>query len=592
MGSEGINKISNNDLNTAVDHHRAGRLREAEEIYRRILQADPGHAEALGLLGAIAFAAGHNEQALELISQAIAAKPDYGDAHANLGTVLLAMERSEEALESLDKAIALNPGHAEAFNNKGAALKALGRFDEASVCYRKAIDLRPDSAEVHYNLGNVFNKLERLDEALASFQKAIDLRPEYAEAHNNLGNLYRDMNRMDEAVTTYQTCIATNPDYAEAYSNLGLAEQAFGRLDEAVASYHKALALNPNFAEAYGNLGLAHQVMGRLEEAVGSYQLALAIEPDLSEAHHNLGFALLGMGRQEEGLNEFEWRWRVSSCTSPGRDFPQPQWDKGDTLDGKSILVWPEQGPQDVTIWASAIAELAARAEGCIVETYPKLVPLFARSFPEAEIRLDSAGADDFDVHLPMGSLFRALDTAPTSTVPAFLVPDPDRIAFWKQRLADLGPGPTVGISWKSPVVNSDRSPNYTRLKEWAPLFALPAQFINLQCGDTVEDLAWAEQEPGVTVHDFDDIDLFDDLDDVAALSAALDLSISVSTAVAAITAGVGTPTWVIAWRQSPWNNFLLAPRGPEVTRFERDTGESWDAVFAAMAGQLRDLTG
>ena len=104
--------------------------------------------------------------------------------------------------------------------------------------------------------------------------------------------------------------------------------------------------------------------------------------------------------------------------------------------------------------------------------------------------------------------------------------------------------------------------------------------------------VARAERELGITVHNFDDLDLFDGLDDVAALSAALDLSISVSTAVVAITAGVGTPTWVIAWQQSSWNNFLLAPRGPDVTRFERNTGETWDAVFAAMAERLRDLTG
>lgn len=113
----------------------------------------------------------------------------------------------------------------------------------------------------------------------------------------------------------------------------------------------------------------------------------------------------------------------------------------------------------------------------------------------------------------------------------AFLVPDPDRVAFWKQRLAGLGPGPYVGMSWKSPVVTPERSPNYTRIDEWAALFDQPIRFVNLQCGEAGDDLAWAERELGVTVHDFEDIDLFNALDDVAALSAALDLSIFVSTA-------------------------------------------------------------
>ena len=191
-----------------------------------------------------------------------------------------------------------------------------------------------------------------------------------------------------------------------------------------------------------------------------------------------------------------------------------------------------------------------------------------------------------------MGSLFRSLRTAPISTVPAFLVPDPERVAFWKHLLVDLGPGPYIGISWKSPLITPERSPNYTSINEWAPLFALPARFINLQCGEADEDLARAERELGITVHNFDDLDLFDGLDDVAALSAALDLSISVSTAVAAIAAGTGTPVWLIAWRQSPWNNFLLAPRGPNVTPFERNTDETWDAVFATLAERLKTLNG
>ena len=125
------------------------------------------------------------------------------------------------------------------------------------------------------------------------------------------------------------------------------------------------------------------------------------------------------------------------------------------------------------------------------------------------------------------------------------------------------------------------RSPNYTEISDWAPTFAnREAVFVNLQCKDHEDDLAVARRNFGVTVHDFGDLDLYDDLGEVAALAGALDVAISVSTAVAAITAGVGTPTWVITWRQSCWNNFLLAPRGPSVRFFERDTGESWDAVL------------
>ena len=118
-------------LNDAVDHHRAGRLFEAEEIYRRILAAEPDYPYALCLLGTIAQATGEYDQAVELISRAIAVKPDYTDAHSNLGIVLQTVERNEEALASFDNALALNPNHAEAHSNKGASLKSLGRLEDA-----------------------------------------------------------------------------------------------------------------------------------------------------------------------------------------------------------------------------------------------------------------------------------------------------------------------------------------------------------------------------------------------------------------------------------------------------------------------------
>ena len=522
-------------LDDAVDHHRAGRLIEAEEIYRRILATEPDDPYALCLLGTVAQATGEYGQAVDLISRAIAVKSDYTEAYCNLGATLLAMERFEDALASLEQALALNPDSTEAHSNRGVALMKLERPEEAVESYRRAIRIKPDYAEFHFNLGNALNETGRPEDAVESYRKAIALKPEHAEAHHNLGNVLRDRGHPGEAA------------------------------DDAP------------------------------DDAIASYRRAIEIRPDYAEAHHNLGFALLGMGARQEGLDEYEWRWRVPTCSSSQPPFRKPLWNGTDDLAGRTLLLWPEQGPQDVSTWASGIPEIIDRAGHCIVEVYPKLVPLFARSFLEAEVRPDSESlnaspAADFDVHLPMGSLFRHLHQDLSSTADAFLLPDPNRVAFWKQRLSDLGPGPYVGISWKSPMVTPARSPNYTRIDEWGPLFAQPARFINLQCGDDLDDRVRAEERFGVTVHDFDDLDLFDDLDDVAALTAALDVVISVSTAVVAIAAGVGSSVWLIAWRQSPWNNFLLAPRGPDVTRFERNTDESWDAVFAALAERLRDL--
>jgi len=135
------------------------------------------------------------------------------------------------------------------------------------------------------------------------------------------------------------------------------------------------------------------------------------------------------------------------------------------------------------------------------------------------------------------------------------------------------------------------RLPNYTRIFDWAPVFALPnVIFINLQSSDFRSDLAAIQDEFGINVHNFDDLDHYNNLDDVAALSAALDIAISVSTAVSTITAGVGTPTKMLHWKQSSWNSILYTPPGPLVDVFERNTWETWERVFQSVARDIADF--
>ena len=143
-------------------------------------------------------------------------------------------------------------------------------------------------------------------------------------------------------------------------------------------------------------------------------------------------------------------------------------------------------------------------------------------------------------------------------------------------------------MSWKSSLITPGRAPNYANIAEWSPILAnRDAVFVNLQYGDYENDLAAVKRDCGAQVHTFEDIDLYDDLDDVAALSKALDVNITVDNIEAIISAGVGTSTWVLTWRQSSNNNFFCGPRGPCVTRFERNTGETWDAAFEKIAERL-----
>ncbi len=292
-------------LQVGLRAHQAGQLPGAEAAYRKILNADPEHPEALGLLGAIALARSHHEAAVELISAAIAVKPDFTEAYINLGTALMAMARFEEALASIEQALTLDPNSAEAHSNKGMTLIKLDRTDEAVASYRRAIEIRPDYAEAHTNLGNALKETGRLDDAAASHRKVIALNPDYAEAHNNLGGVLMAQKRPDEAVTHYRKAASLRPELFEAHTNLGVALKETGRLDDAIASHEKAIALNPDYANAHTNLGNALKEAGRLEDAAASHEKAIRLNPDLAEAHNNLGAALLKLGKPGEAVASY-----------------------------------------------------------------------------------------------------------------------------------------------------------------------------------------------------------------------------------------------------------------------------------------------
>jgi hypothetical protein len=296
----------------------------------------------------------------------------------------------------------------------------------------------------------------------------------------------------------------------------------------------------------------------------------------------------------KEGLDEYEWRWKTAKRLSTNRNFSRPLWDGKESLKGKTILLWSEQGVGDTINWSSCLSFVASIAEHCILECPQKLVPLLARSFPNVEVRPENrsldAQRDDFDFHLPMGSLYRHFisEISQESKAKAFLIPDPVRVKFWRNRLNSLGNGPYIGISWKSSNMSPQRMPNYASISDFAPIFEIPnATFINMQYNNFKDDLTKIQIEVGVKVHNFDDLDQFENLEDVAALSAALDIVVSTHNALIMIAPRVGTLTKFASWRQSPWNNILLSPKGPAIDKFDRNTWEPWENIFRSIAEDI-----
>jgi predicted O-linked N-acetylglucosamine transferase (SPINDLY family) len=273
----------------AVQHHRAGRVREAEALYSQVLVAQPGHADALHLLGVLAHQSGRTEFAIQLIQRAIAANPGIATYHSNLGIILAGEGRFGEAIEAHHKAAELQPGAPEAHDNLAAAYLGAGRLEDAASEYRASLAHRPDHAEARCNLGHVLRLLGRHDEAMAELHQALALRPNFPQAYNNLGIVWHEKGNIDQAIFAYRHSLALRPDSVETLGNLSLALERKGQFDEAIAASSKLIALEPQNADAHYRLGHALRARGRLQEAAEAYRKAVALRPGYADAVNNLG---------------------------------------------------------------------------------------------------------------------------------------------------------------------------------------------------------------------------------------------------------------------------------------------------------------
>ena len=572
-------------LMKARSHEKRDEIADAKKLYQTVLLSFPQNKRAQDRLAAL-----NKSQQNNVIQNPPQALIDQLINLYNRGQ-LEAMAKDAKALtEQYPHAFVI-------WNCLGVAKMNLGEIEQASKAFKKVTELNPNYADGYNNLGVALQELNNFSEALEACKKALSLKPDYVDAYYNIGNIFKDQGKLDEAIEAYKKVISLKPDYARVYNNMGVAFYNQLKCDQALTAYNKALELNYSSADVYCNMASSLKNQGRIYEAKKALNKAISIKPDHAEAHQNLGYALLKEGKLKEGLDKYEWRWRTAKNVSKQRHFMQPMWDGKQSLSGKRILIWCEQGVGDTIMWSSCLSLVASQAKHCILECQPKLIPLLKRSFQNVEIKAENRSSDphrdDFDFHLPTGSLYKNFiqKISTSDKIGAYLIPDPVRVNYWRKRLKSIGNGPYIGISWKSADMSPIRLPNYASILELSSVLQISyLNFVNLQYTDFADDLAQVQDELGVTVHNFDDLDHFNNIDDVAALTTALDIVVSTKTTVPLISAAVGTSTKLANWKQSPWSNILHKPVGPLVDKFERNTWEPWENVFKSIAEDILKL--
>ena len=454
------------------------------------------------------------------------------------------------------------------------------------------------NAALYIEKGNNFYLQGSYYCAIEAYKKAVIFNPNASQAYTNMGNAFCEIGNLNTAIEFHNKAISLKPDYAIAYNSLGNVFYKQGKFKDAIDACKRAIYIKPDFAQAYNNIGNIQKYLGKIDISIKAFEKSVSLQPSNSLFQLDYSFALLNKGFIKEGLDKYEWRWRTPKFLNQKRNFLQPKWDGKKSLNDKKILIWSEQGIGDTIKWSSVLPLVSSMAEFCILECQEKLVPLLKRSFPNIHVRAVDISNDlkrtDFDFQLPMGSLYRFfLDDITKKPKPNFyLKADPDRISFWRDRLNSVGKGKYIGVNWKSANMEFSRHQNYASISELSPVFSVPnAIFFNLQYKDFEDDLRKIYKQTGIKIHNFDDLDHYNNIDDVAAFCAALDVVVSTNNAVPYISSGVGTVTKLVNWKQSPWNNILHNPNVSTVNIFERDTDVSWQSVFNLISMDLSKLT-
>jgi tetratricopeptide (TPR) repeat protein len=556
-------------------------------------------------------------------SAAALAKLDGAIAELKALAVVPLLKRAVDALRADDpqaggewalKALQQDERSGMAWYVLAVARERAGDFATSLKCYQSALALLPDQSEIANDLGRLAYRMGMKDVAEQLFRRYLATHPDSQEALNNLATALRDLNRPIEAIQILKLAISQNPADPLLWNTLGTVHCEQGDMPSALTFYEEALRLDPRFAKARYNRGNAQLALGDLDAALADCDAAIAdavAEDDRLMMRLARSTILIAKGRIGEGWDDYEARLEPNFAGATMFLVDAPRWTPGADLAGKTIALMGEQGLGDEILFANMLPDIVAAvgASGkVILAVEPRLVALFQRSFPSVEVlphatyavqgrtyrgapALDGRGGIDLWAPLasPLRQFRRELAAFPEDRV-GFLKADPARVAHWRREVAALGAGRKVGVLWKSMKLDAGRKRYYSPFELWAPVLKTPGcAFVNVQYGECAEEIAWAERELGVALWTPPGLDLKNDLDDVAALSTALDLTLGFANATSNIAAACGAPTWIVsvpgAWTRLGTEDRM--PWYPHARIFLPAAFGDWEATMHEVAAAL-----
>jgi Flp pilus assembly protein TadD len=499
----------------------------AGELDRTLIQAKNAHRS------------GRFQKAKDLYQKYLKARPDDSPAALALGDVCMHVEDFDAAAKLYASLLEGNPKQPVVLSNLGAALLRLGKPADARAVLEFCLELDPKNIYARINLGGVLQSQGEPKRALENALEAVSIDPTHPLAFNNLGSALSDLAMFNEAKHAYETAVMLNPKNVDALINLAGSESKLCHNMESADLYEKVLAMLPPEA-------------AQRAEAVKFFA----------------AFEYLNMGMLEKGWDYYEGGFSplvpLNGARSPNRQFDVPRW-QGGPLNGKTLLLWAEQGVGDEMNFGTCLPEMDNIDGSVILEVDYRLVDIFQRSFPRFLVRPTAFNPTTmkplqagFDYHLPFASLHRLYRRTieSFSRNKPFLKPNPVLVSEFKRRISKKPGDLLIGICWRSGLLSPTRNMGYMKIDELEQVFKIPsARVVNLQYGDPEPELIAAEQKFGIQILRWADVDYKYDLDKVFAIIQNLDVVFSVGSAPLCMAGSIGKLSLTL----SPigcWQNF------------------------------------
>jgi tetratricopeptide (TPR) repeat protein len=598
----------------ATAAHAAGDRARAEALYRQVLALSPQHPDALHLLGRLTCEAGQPQAALGLIEAAVRLRPRIAEYQAGLGEVQRALGQTREAAETFRRAVRLKPesapiqmGHGlalaaagqgalaiqalrravardpalmPAHGALGSVLLAEGQAQAAAEAFRTAYRLAPNDGLTAFNLGCALQALGELPGAEQAFRTALAQMPGHVPAQGNLARVLQTAGRLEEAASILEAALAAAPNEAGLWLNLGLVRRELSRFAEAEAAFRRLEALAPS-ADSLACLGNTLRDQGRLAESEDVLVQAVARDGENPEARTALAVTRMLGGDLLRGWPDFAWRQAAESVRAHVRQsISAPVW-RGEALDGP-LLIYAEQGAGDFIQMCRFVARAAERVPRIVLRVPENLRRLAqgvagaaAVVTPEEAPPHCAAICADIDLPAVLG-----IGLADVAAPDPYLHADAAETDAWRARLAAL-PGRRVGLAWFG-------NPEYfhDRQRSIAPdaLLALAGtpgiSFVSLQPGGAAP----------AALHLTDWTAELTDFAATAGLVSALDLVISVDSAVAHLAGALATPVWLLN-RYAPDWRWLLgrddSPWYPSLRQFRQSSPDDWGDVLSRVRKEV-----